>query len=317
MHNDDHIIFSFPIILGHQGSGVVVAVGSAVTSLRPGDAVYGVGIKRPMTKYFSDGSNGWAADYAITTADLLLPKPQHLSFEEAAVPLANIITAIQITRATMALNPAAFPGGTLEGKTVLVTAALGASTNVAAQYAKNVLGARELITTASTAKVPLLEQYLGKGTVDRVVDYQTQDLANEVGRNTVDFLYSSQNDVWNYLPLMKRGGAIAAIVAVPESKVMDVMMGKGVVPFWAKWLMDAAQWWYWWKFWGTGVHMGFTSGDLGAREDMEMAGEIIATGKVRGVYTTVALEDLDGIKQGSEQARTRKGKVGTLLVKLV
>lgn len=295
-------------------------MGSAVTSLRPGDAVYGVGLKRPMARYFSDGSKGWAADYAVTTADLLLPKPPHLSFEEAAMPLSNTITAIQSTRAAMALNPAAFPGGTLEGKTVLVTAGLGAVTGVAAQYAKNVMGARELITTVSTAKVPLVERYMGEGTVDRVVDYQTQDLVREVGKGKVDLLYSSQNDVWNYLPLMKRdggGGVIAALVAIPDSKSLDEMMGEGVVPFWAKWLMDAAQWWYRWKFWRTGVQMGFISGNLGVREDMEKAGEIIATGKVRAVYTTVPLEDLGGIKEGSEQARTRKGRIGTLIVKLV
>lgn len=316
---------SFPIILGRSGSGTVAAVGSGVTSLRVGDAVYGIGLKWPMAQYFSDGSRGWAAEYAVTTADLLLPKPAHVSFEAAATLLGNVVTAIQITRAAVALNPAAFPaagGGSgsllLEGKTVLVTAGLGASTSVAAQYAKNVMGAREVLVTVSSAKVPLVDHWLGPGTVDRVVDYQTQDVVKAVGRDTVDLLYCSRPDVWSYLPVIKRqGGVVAAIVAVPSSEVLGQAMGEGVLPFWVRWGLDLFQWWYRWKLWGTGVQMKFVSGNLGVREDLEMAGEIIATGKVKGVYTVVSLGDLDAIKKGCEEARTLKGRIGKLVVKVV
>lgn len=310
---------SFPIILGRSGSGTVAAVGSGVTSLRAGDAVYGVGLKRPMARYFSDGSRGWAAEYAVTTADLLLPKPAHVSFEAAAMLLANTVTAIQITRAAVALGPVAFSlGGSLEGKTVLVTAGLGASTSVAAQYAKNVMGAREVITTVSSAKVPLVDRYLGPGTVDRVIDYQTQDVVQAVGRGKVDLLYCSRPDVWSYLPVMKReGGVIAAIVAVPSSEVLSQALGEEVLPFWLRWGLDLFQWWYRWKLWGTGVQMKLVSGNLGVREDLEVAGEIIATGKVKGVYTAVPLEDLDAIKKGCEEARTLKGRIGKLVVKMV
>lgn len=312
---------SFPIVLSRQGSGVVAAVGSAVKSLRVGDAVYGMNLKRPMAQSFADGRGGFAAEYTVAPEDTLLVKPAHLSFEEAAVLLGNTVTAIQSSRNTLGLQPGLFPDRgaslALEGKTVLVTAGLGAATNVAAQYAKNVLGASTVITTVSTAKVALLDKCL-PGVYDQVVDYQTQDLVKEVGQGTVDVLYCGRPDVWNYLPVMKSdGGVVAAIVATPPAKLFDEMMGEGAAPFWVRWVLDLSQWWYKWKFWGTGVQMNFTSGDLGVREDVEMAGEIIATGKVKGIYTAVSLDDLEAVKQRCEQTGTLKGGIGKVAIKMV
>lgn len=294
----------------------MAAVGRGVTSLRPGDAVYGVGMKRPLARFFSDGSRGWAAEYAITTADLLLIKPSHLSFEEAAAPLGNTVTAIQITREAAAMSPVVFSGsdGSLEGKTVLVTAGLGASTSVAAQYAKNVMKAKKVIVTVSSAKVLLVDDYLGPGTVDQVVDYQAQDIVEVVGKGEVDLLYCSRPDLWSYLPVMSQGGVIAAILGVPSSKVLAEAMGEGVLPFWMRWGLDIFQWWYRWKLWGTGVQMKFVSGNLGAREDLELAGEYIAKGQVKGVYTGVSMDNLEAIKQGCMEARSLKGRIGKLVV---
>lgn len=305
------------MILGRAGSGVVAAVGSNVTSLRVGDAVYGMGLKRPMARYYADGSSGMCAEYAVTTADLLLLKPSHLSFQTAAEGLGNLVTAIQFTRECMALKPGAFPHGTFEGKTVLVTAGMGASTNVAAQYAKNVMGAREVITTVSTGKVALVEDLM-PGVFDRVVDYQTQDIVEELGKEKVDFLYNSRFDVMSYLPVMKQEtGVIAPILGIPSPKLFEKMMGEGVVPFWVKWILALGQLYYKWKLYGTNIKIKFVSGDMGVREDVEKAGEILATGKVKPVQTVVSFEDLQAIKVGCNQARTLKGKVGQLVVRIV
>lgn len=319
---------SFPIVPSRQGAGVVAAVGSAVKSLRVGDAVYGMNLKRPLAKYFADGPGGFAAEYTLATEDTLVIKPAHLSFEEAAVLLGNTVTAIQISRDTLALNPGGAGGAasavrasppSLEGKTVLVTAGLGAATSVAAQYARNVLGASKVITTVSTAKVPLLDKYL-PGLYDQAVDYQMQDLVQAVGKGTVDFLYCGRPDVWSYLPVMKKaddgGSVMAAIVATPSAKLFDQMLGEGVTSFWVRWLLDLSQWWYKWKLWGTGVQMNFTSGDF-VREDVEMAGELIATGKVKGVYTMAPLDDLDAVIKGCEDTRRIKGGIGKLVIKIV
>lgn len=103
------------MILAHAGTGVVAAVGSEVRSVRVGDAVYGVVLKRPMG-WFWTKQNGWCAKYAVATEDLLLPKPAYLSFEEAASLVGSTLTAMQITRAAMALNPSTFPHQSLEGR---------------------------------------------------------------------------------------------------------------------------------------------------------------------------------------------------------
>lgn len=313
--NTDASPSSFPLILGRTGSGVVVAVGSGVQSLRVGDAVYGMGLKRPMAKYFADGAAGWCAEYAVATADLLLVKPSQLSFEQAASGLSNLVMAIQFTRTCMKLNPKAFPDQTLEGKTVLVTAGLGASTSIAAQYAKNVMGATKVITTVSTVKVPLLDKLL-PDVFDQVVDYQTEDLTSKIGKETVDFLYNSRIDVMSYLPVMKRDGVIAPILGLPTPELFEQMMGTGMVPFWVKWILVLAQLYYRWKLSGTNIKMQFVSGDVGIREDLERAGEILATGKVKTIQTVVSFDNLEAIKEGCEQARTLKGKLGQLVVKL-
>ena len=66
--------------MGVDLAGVVEAVGSAVTDLRPGDRVYG-------------GRNGAFADYVVGRS--VVRMPDGLSFEEAAaVPMAGV-TALQ------------------------------------------------------------------------------------------------------------------------------------------------------------------------------------------------------------------------------
>lgn len=305
------------MILAHEGAGVVARVGSQVKSVRVGDAVYGIALKRPMGRFWTEKS-GWCSDYAVATEDLLLPKPAHLSFEEAASLLGSTLTAMQITRAAMALNPAAFPHPqSLEGKTALVTGGLGAAASVACQVLKNVYGAREVVTTVSTAKVGLVAELM-PGVVDRVVDYQRHDVVGEVGKGRVDFLYNSRPGLADYLPLMKpRQGVIAAILAIPPSRELRASMGHEFVPLWVCWILDLAQLWYWWKLWRTGIRLTFLSGDPGVREDVERAGEVIATGKVRAVTTVVSLEDLETVRKRCEEVRTLKGGVGKLVIKLV
>lgn len=268
-----------------------------------------------MAKYFANGAAGWCTEYAVTTADLLLVKPSQLSFEQAASGLGNLVTAMQFTRTCMQLNPGAFSNESLEGKTVLVTAGLGASTSIAAQYAKNVMGAKKVITTVSTVKVPLLDKLL-PGVFDQVVDYQTENLTSKIGKGTVDSLYNSRNDVMSYLPVMKQNGVIALIFGLPTPELFEQMMGVGTVPFWLKWLLMLAHLYYRWILAGTNIKMQFVSGDVGNREDLEKAGEILATGKVKTIQTIVAFDDLEAIKEGCEQARTLKGKLGQLIVKL-
>ena len=71
---------AFPWIPGLEGAGIVEAVGSDVTTLKPGQAVYG-----PITNSY--------AEYAVATATDLFAKPERLTVEEAATVPVGALTA--------------------------------------------------------------------------------------------------------------------------------------------------------------------------------------------------------------------------------
>ena len=64
----------YPSPIGHEGAGVVEAVGPEVTSITPGDRV------ATMEQH-----NGCLAEYVLTTTSEVLPIPTEMSFEEAAI----------------------------------------------------------------------------------------------------------------------------------------------------------------------------------------------------------------------------------------
>ena len=112
---------SFPLPLCIGGSGTVVSVGSSVTSLRPGDAVYGLYFKHGI---FPPPTCGFASDYVVVTADVLLPKPSHLSFEEAAALVGSVVTAYQVMKRYFEMVGVDMKGATMEGKTVFLVSFL-------------------------------------------------------------------------------------------------------------------------------------------------------------------------------------------------
>ena len=121
---------------------------------------------------------------------------------------------------------ATIPGG-LSGKTILVPAGLSGTGSVGLQLAKHVYGAAKVITTVSTPKVPQIDQFLGKGTVDQIIDYTKQNLHKEVGKRSVDFFFDTVGTGMADLPLMKpRTGIIVSISSIPPGKSMARIMPK-------------------------------------------------------------------------------------------
>ena len=295
--------------LGSQGAGVVVAVGSGVKSLRVGDAVYGMHHQHPL---FPLRPPGFCSEYAVTHASSLCLKPPGLSFDDAAGLAGHTLTAYQALKLAMA----AAGVDSLEGKTVFMTAALSATGAAGAQMIKHGFGAARLISTVSTPKLPLVEQYL-PCVVDQVVDYTTQDVVRAVGRGTVDFVYNTQWDLVGTFPLLKPAtGVVVSIASIPPPHVVKSLMGS-VAPRWMLWLLGAAQYWYAWKLRGTDVKLVFQSGDAGKREDVERTGEMIAQGKIKAVSTVVPLEDIAEVRRRCEMVATGKGGLGALVIKIV
>lgn len=174
-----------PRILGSDVAGVVEAVGSAVSGVEVGSAVMlqpGVscglcrscldGQDNLCTQYrlLGQGRDGGLAELIAVPVENLIPKPDNLSFEEAAsIPLV-FLTAwhMLFTRA-----------GLRHSDTVLVNAAGSGVGSAAIQIAK-LVGARVIASAGSDAKLAKARE-LG---ADETINYTTGDLAAEARRLT-------------------------------------------------------------------------------------------------------------------------------------
>lgn len=146
-------------IPGMDLAGVVAAVGEDVTSLRPGDTVFGW------------GTAGALAEFATVPAEQLVPVPVDLSLAHAAAVPTSGMTALQALRDIADVQP---------GQRVLITGASGGVGSFAVQIAK-ALGA-EVTAVCSTRNVELVRS-LG---ADHVIDYASSDFT--LGRERYDVI---------------------------------------------------------------------------------------------------------------------------------
>lgn len=291
----------------------MVSTGSAVTAFKPGDAVYGMAFGRPIEFLRPPG---FCSEYCIGRESLFLPKPPHVTFEEATGLLAFTLTALESLE--LAAKHMATHGKQLEGSTVFVPGALSATGSVAVQLLKNVYGVKKLVATVSTPKVPMVNQHL-PGLVDQIVDYKTTPkLTDAVPAGSVDFAYNTQfSALASLVPLLdERTGVIVSIASVFPSRLMKLVMGPSL-PIWVGWLADLAQLYNRWLIRGTNISLDFVSGNMADRELVERTAEIIALQKVRCVMRVVNLEDIDGLRRACDEVYTGRGGLGKLVVKIV
>jgi NADPH:quinone reductase-like Zn-dependent oxidoreductase len=145
-------------VRGSDVAGVVEAVGNDVTRFKPGDEVFGIGM-------------GSYAEFTRASEDKLAPKPNNLTFEQAAVVPISGLTGLQAVRDSGKVQP---------GQKVLVIGASGGVGTFAVQIAKS-FGAH-VTGVCSTTKVDLVRS-LG---ADHVVDYTHEDFAE--GRQRYDVI---------------------------------------------------------------------------------------------------------------------------------
>ncbi|TVY35443.1 2-methylene-furan-3-one reductase, partial [Lachnellula subtilissima] len=166
---------TFPYKLGHDLAGIVVAIGSSVSTFKVGDEVY------------ADSSiRGTIAEYALSTTSTTAHKPTSLPFSAAAaIPLAAQSALQSLQRGDDKIG--------LAGKTVFVGGALSATGSFGVQLAKNVFGATKVITTVSTAKMGRVREILADGKPDVVIDYKSgaEYVVERVGKGVVDFMYDN------------------------------------------------------------------------------------------------------------------------------
>ena len=111
----------FPLVPGHDFSGVVEQLGAGVSNHAVGDEVFGF---LPYSRRTHQGS---FADYLTAHAGTLAKKPKGLSHEEAAGAATVALTALQSLRDKAHLQP---------GQSVLINGASGGVGSYAVQIAK-------------------------------------------------------------------------------------------------------------------------------------------------------------------------------------
>lgn len=155
---------TFPLILGSDVSGTVVALADDVRDFAIGDAVYS------LVRFFSMGESRAYAEYVSVPAWQLAHKPAGIDHVHAAAAPMSLLTAWQFMvdvghDAPNPLQPERHTPVPLAGRTVLVNGAAGGVGHLAVQIAKW-KGAR-VIAVASARNVALLRE-LG---ADMVIDY--------------------------------------------------------------------------------------------------------------------------------------------------
>ena len=122
-----------PFVVGMEAAGVVTAVGSAATDVKPGDRVAYTGVL------------GSYAEYAAVPTERLVRIPEELEFNSAAAAMLQGMTAHYLSHSTYKLQ---------RSETALVHAAAGGVGLLLVQMAKQI-GARVIATAGSAAKAQL------------------------------------------------------------------------------------------------------------------------------------------------------------------
>lgn len=178
-----------PYTPGLDASGVVVAVGSNVTSVKVGDDVMAATM-----------GNAYA-EYVVVNESLVSLKPESISFEEASSLVVNLGTAQSIL----------FTEGHLEsGQKILIQGAAGAVGATMVQLAKN--AGLYVIATASGTGVQLVTD-LG---ADEVIDYKTQDIVSLVSMVDVVADCAGGESQAKLFQVLKPGGKLLSIAGMPS-----------------------------------------------------------------------------------------------------
>ncbi|UXN62786.1 quinone oxidoreductase family protein [Phyllobacterium zundukense] len=160
---------ALPLIVGHEGAGVVLAVGPDVKDMKVGDRV---AYTNPIGAY---------AEERLIPADRLVKVPDGIPLKQAASMMLKGLTAQYLLRQTFPVK---------QGHTILFHAAAGGVGLIAGQWAKH-LGATVIGTAGSDEKVKLA---LDNG-YDHVINYKTEDFVERVkeltGGKGVDVVYDS------------------------------------------------------------------------------------------------------------------------------
>jgi crotonyl-CoA reductase len=225
-------------VMGSDASGVIVRVGSAVRSWRPGDRVtvhcnyvddqdpsaHDDSMLAANQRIWGFESNyGGLADLSIVKANQLMPKPEHLTWEEAAV---NALCNSTSYRMIVSPNGAQMT----QGQAVLVWGATGGIGAYAVQYVLNG-GGTPVGVVSSPERAELLRAMGCEAVIDRRAegyrfwsDEHTQDpkewlrlgkkIRELIGRDVdIVFEHPGRSTMGASVFVAKRGGMVITCAA--------------------------------------------------------------------------------------------------------
>lgn len=193
-----------PVTPGLELSGVVEKVGENVTNLEVGDSVFGV-------SGFPFKRNGAWAEYCCVKEDLLLKKPDYLSYSEAvACAGSDMVSAAIIQNCNLQKH-----------HRVLIIGASGGVGTLVVQMAKQT-GAY-IISVCSNKNIALVKS-LGS---DEVIDYTSTSFVDVLAESKVDFvidLVGGRKIEHEAIRVLKNNGEFKTIVG-PVRYIGDHHLG--------------------------------------------------------------------------------------------
>jgi NADPH:quinone reductase-like Zn-dependent oxidoreductase len=194
----------FPVVLSHEFSGVIEALGAGVENFKIGDAVYG------LNGWFANGAQ---AEYCVAPVTALALKPRLLDHVQSAVVPISALTAWQGLLCRTNLQ---------RGQRVLVHGAAGGVGIFAVQLAR--WRGAHVIATASAGNLDFV-QMLG---AEQVIDYRATRFEDAVRDVDVVFDTVGGETLERSWAVLKPGGKLVTIAAggahADEQRVRDAFM---------------------------------------------------------------------------------------------
>jgi len=182
----------FPLVIGTDGAGVVVAKGSRVKRFRIGDHVYAASV--------GNTKGGYYAQYVAVSEAHVARAPRRFDFLQAAAVAFPGLTALRGVNDVL---------GVRRGETVLIFGASGAVGTLAVQFAKH-RGAR-VIATASARPAQSVLRQLGAAAVVDARDPKVVDELLKLAPDGIDAVLAlaGGKELERCLAFVSRGGRLA------------------------------------------------------------------------------------------------------------
>jgi len=274
-----------PFTPGHEGTGVVVALGSGVTRLKEGDRVglawlYSAcghcqfclsGWETLCLQQKNSGYsvNGSFAQYALAKADYLGLIPGELSFVDAAPILCAGLTSYK------GLKEADLQAG----EWVVISGGAGGLGHVAIQYAK-AMGLNVASVDLGAEKTALAERLGADISIDATAQDPPAEIQKQIGGAHGVLVTAVSTAAFKQAMGMLRRGGTCVLVGLPPGEfpisIFDVVLNRYTI----------------------------RGSIVGTRMDLEESLMFAADGKVKSTIETTSLESINDVFD-----RLRKGKV--------